>query len=67
MNNEMKMTLAILLTVMMPTLPKWEGGHNKMLLGVKNLKKCNMTPLQLSTKEYTGGTFISKFNLKNYH
>ena len=25
-------------------VPKW-GGHNKMLRGVKNFIKCNMTPL----------------------
>ena len=31
-------------------LLKW-GGYNKMLQGVKNFKKHNITPLQLRTKE----------------
>ena len=31
-------------------LLKW-GGQYKMLGGVKKFKKCNMTPLKLSTKE----------------
>ena len=27
-------------------------GYNKMFLGLKNLKKCNLNPVQLSTEEY---------------
>ena len=38
------------------------GRHNKMLLRVKNFKKCNMTPpsppLQLSTEEYSVYTSV---------
>ena len=34
------------------SLIKWGRGHYKVLKGVKNFKKCIMTPPQLSTQEY---------------
>ena len=44
------------------------GGRYKMILRVKNLKKCKTTPLlQLSTKEYPNGTMRITGKSKLHH